>query len=177
VIWLSCLAGMIILQRLLELMHANNNRRWMLAHGAREFGAEHYPLFFVLHAGWLVGWYVEAVWRGLHLSGFWYLWLVAFSVAQGLRYWCIASLGRFWNTRILTLQNAKLVCNGPYRFFRHPNYWAVAIELIAVPLIFDAWLTAIIVTVLNAVLLLKIRIPAEERALRDSSAALNTEHC
>ena len=166
VIWLAVLATLIIMQRLLELALADRNRQWMLAHGAQELGVGHYPLFFVLQTGWVVGWIVEAVWRGLYVNSFWHIWLALFVVAQGLRYWCIISLGRYWNTRILVIPGAKVVNSGPYQFLRHPNYLAVAVELVCVPLIFNAWLTALAATILNGLLLLKVRIPAEEKALR-----------
>jgi methyltransferase len=165
VTWIAFLAGLIVLQRLLELALAGRNRRWMLSQGAQEFGAGHYPLFFLLQAGWIFGWVVEAIWRGPVLNSFWLVWLALFIAAQGLRYWCIASLGRYWNTRIFVIPGAKLVCQGPYRFLRHPNYLAVAVELACVPLIFGAWLTALVGTLFNAWLLLRVRIPAEEEAL------------
>ncbi|NJN94539.1 MAG: hypothetical protein HC875_10810, partial [Anaerolineales bacterium] len=125
----------------------------------------HYPLFFVLHTGWLIGWIIEARWRGAKLSRFWAGWLALFGAAQGLRYWCIASLGRYWNTRILVIPGAAPVRRGPYRFLAHPNYLAVALELLSVPLVFGAWISALIATALNAALLLGVRIPAEEKAL------------
>ena len=91
--------------------------------------------------------------------------------AEALRYWAIGSLGRRWNTRILVLPGKPLVAEGPYRFVPHPNYLAVIIELAALPLLFDAWWTAAIVGVLNLVVLLGVRIPAETRALREHAPA------
>ncbi len=160
------LVGLIIIQRLLELRLAAQNRTAALAIGAQEFGAAHYPLFFVLHTGWLVGWIIEARSRGSKLSRFWAGWLALFVAAQGLRYWCIASLGRYWNTRILVIPGAAPVRRGPYRFLAHPNYLAVAIELFSMPLVFGAWISSLVATVLNAALLLGVRIPAEEKALQ-----------
>lgn len=153
-------------QRLLELRLAAHNRKAALAAGAQEFGAAHYPLFFILHTGWLLGWMAEARGRGSKLNRFWPGWLALFIAAQGLRYWCIASLGRFWNTRILVIPGAALVRRGPYRFLAHPNYVAVALELFSVPLIFGAWISSLVSTALNAALLLGVRIPAEEKALQ-----------
>lgn len=159
------LAGLIGLQRLLELRLATRNRAWALAQGAKEFGAAHYPLFFGLHTGWMVGWVVETLWRGAALNSLWYVWLAIFVAAQGLRYWAIASLGRFWNTRILVIPGRQPVRRGPYKYMPHPNYVAVALELASVPLIFGAWLTALVASLLNAALLLGVRIPAEKKAL------------
>lgn len=155
----------IIIQRLLELRVAEGNRLWALRQGAREYGANHYPLFFILHPGWLIGWVGEALATGSAVSRRWPVWFGLFMAAQGLRYWAITSLGRYWNTRILIVPGARRVRTGPYRFLRHPNYLAVAVELAAVPLIFGAWRTAIIASLLNALLLLGLRIPAEEATL------------
>lgn len=152
-------------QRLLELRHAARNQAWAIEQGAQEFGAKHYPLFFLLHIGWIVGW----IWEGLlknDLSDIWFVWLAIFIGAQALRYWAITSLGKFWNTRILIVPNATPVTSGAYKFLKHPNYVAVALELLSLPMIFNAWKTALIATILNAALLLFIRIPAENRALQ-----------
>jgi methyltransferase len=164
ILWLILLISVIVLQRLTELFIAHRNLKWMLQNGAHEYGKQHYPLFFLLHFGWLVGLTIETYLRGA-ISSHWYLYLGLFIFAQGLRYWSIKSLGRFWNTRILVIPGKDLIQRGPYRYFRHPNYVAVAVELASVPLIFDAWITAMIVSLLNLLLLLCIRIPAEEKAL------------
>lgn len=163
-IWVAL--AFVALQRLLELRLARNNLKWALSQGAKEYGREHYPLFFLLHVGWMLGWLVEGLTRN-QPSFIWWFWLAVFVLAQGLRYWTISSLGRYWNTRILIVPGAKKVSSGPYRFLPHPNYLAVALELLSLPLVFNAWITAIIATVLNAILLLGIRIPAEERALQE----------
>lgn len=159
------MAGLLVVQRLAELRLAARNRAWMLAQGAEEHGAGHYPLFFGLHVGWMLGWIFEALARGPLLPPGWWLWLGLFGLAQGLRYWCIVSLGRYWNTRILVIRGGERVRRGPYRWLRHPNYLAVAVELLCVPLVFGGWVTALVASGLNAALLLGVRIPAEERAL------------
>lgn len=158
------MAIIIISQRLVELLLANRNRVWALKQGAREYGAGHYPLFFLLHTAWLVGWVIEGnINNSLAVS--WPVWLSLFLLAQVIRYWCIISLGRCWNTRILVIPGGRAIRHGPYRFLKHPNYLAVALELAAVPLVFGAVFTAVITTGANAALLLFVRIPAEERAL------------
>jgi methyltransferase len=169
--WLVTLAGFVMVQRVTELWLARRNERWALERGAREVGRGHYPLFFVLHGGWLVGWIVEASLRGGSLSSLWSLWLGLFAAAEVLRYWAVAALGRRWNTRILVLEGVPPIAEGPYRYLSHPNYWAVALELVALPLVFGAWITAGVASCLNGILLLAIRIPAEEEALRQASAA------
>ncbi|MDR7867991.1 MAG: isoprenylcysteine carboxylmethyltransferase family protein [Sporomusaceae bacterium] len=159
------LVAAVAVQRLAELALAARNRRWLLGRGARESGAGHYPLFVVLHAGWLAGWLAEGLARGGGPGEAWPLWLGLFLAAQGLRYWCIVSLGRRWSTRILVLPGVPPVRRGPYRYLRHPNYLAVAAELLCGPLIFGAWFTALAAGIANAWLLLAVRIPAEEEAL------------
>lgn len=171
----------IVAQRLLELQHAERNRRRAIERGAQEFGAEHYKYFVFLHTAWILGWVIEG-WFTTHSDTFWADDSVAtrvmtvaaidfFLVAQALRYWAIFSLGEAWNTRILILPGTERVQKGPYKYVKHPNYIAVVIELAAVPLIFGAWKTALCATILNAILLLKIRIPAENSALEHLSSS------
>lgn len=158
-------------QRLLELRVARRNEAWALEHGAREFAAGHYPLFFVLHGAWLVGWVVEGWARGPAPVEHWQPWLLLFVIAQILRYASIKTLGRRWNTRILVFPGLAPIRSGIYRFVRHPNYFAVIVELAAVPLFFGAWITAISTSIANLLLLFGVRIPAETRALKWAAAA------
>ena len=158
----------VLVQRAAELWLARQHERWVRARGAREFGAGHYPAFFVLHGAWLVAWPLEAVHRGPALAPGWTLWLLLFSAAQALRYWAIRSLGSRWNTRILVIPGEPPIRRGPYRWGSHRNYIAVVIELAALPLAFGAYWTAGIFGALNLALLLGVRIPAEVRAWRES---------
>ncbi|GIW35414.1 isoprenylcysteine carboxyl methyltransferase family protein [Meiothermus sp.] len=171
-VWVAL--AFVALQRLLELRLAQANLRWALSQGGQEYGREHYPLFFLLHIGWMLGWLLEGL-AGNRLSPLWWLWLTVFVLAQGLRYWAIRSLGRYWNTRIVIVPGAQRIEAGPYRYLRHPNYLAVALELLSLPLVFNAWITALVASLLNAMLLLLVRIPTEERALKAYSNALNPE--
>jgi methyltransferase len=164
-ILLASFLGFIVVQRLLELRVAARNRQWALARGATEYAPEHYPLIVVLHVAWILGFALEAFARGAQLSTLWQVWLGIFMIAQIGRYWAISSLGFYWNTRILIVPGAQLVRRGPYKFFSHPNYLVVALELLSGPMVFGASVTAVIFSVLNAALLWLIRIPAEERAL------------
>ncbi len=165
---LGTLLAVVVVQRLTELRLAKRNEAWARAQGAVEFGAGHYPLFFVLHTGWLLAWPAEAWLSGPRLAAGWPVFLALFVGAEALRYWAIGSLGQRWNTRILVLPGAPRIRRGPYRFVPHPNYVAVIVELAALPLLFGAWRTAAVVGVLNLVVLLGIRIPAEVRALNDA---------
>jgi methyltransferase len=171
---LAALVLVIAIQRVTELRLAKRNLAWALAQGGRLIEEPHYWMFFALHGAWLLAWPLEAYLRGPELHVAWPAWLAGFVLAEGLRYWAIASLGPRWNTKIVVLDGAPLIRRGPYRWIAHPNYLAVALELVCVPLIFGAWITALVCTVLNAALLLGLRIPAEAAAVR--AAASNIQH-
>ncbi len=151
------------LERLAELLVSKRNLRRSLAAGGAELGAGHYPAMVALHSGMLVACLVEGSFRHFRPAlGVPMLALVI--AAQALRWWCIRTLGWRWNTRIVVVSGLPLISSGPYRWFRHPNYVAVVVEGIALPLVRDAWLTATVFTVLNAALL-RVRITAENAAL------------
>lgn len=154
------------LQRLLELALSRRNERRLRARGAVERGRAHYPAIVALHALWLLSTLVEGLLRGPGMSAYWPVALAAFLLAQPLRYWAILSLGERWSTRILVLPGARLVRRGPYRYFRHPNYVVVVVEIAAFPLIFGAWTTALVFSALNAAVL-AVRVREEERALSE----------
>jgi len=153
-------------QRLLELFYSRRNERRLRARGAVERGAGHYPIMVAVHALWLVSTLVEGLLRGPEPPVWWPVPLAAFLLVQPLRYWAILSLGMNWNTRILVLPGGKLVRIGPYRYFPHPNYVVVAVEVLTFPLIFGAWITAVVFSLLNAALLY-VRIQTENRALKE----------
>jgi len=158
--WPQVIVLLVALQRLGELMLAARNTRRLTAEGAREVGAGHYPLFVLLHGGWLASLFVLTP-AGAAVNP----WLLALFVAlQAGRIWVIASLGRFWTTRILTLPGAPLVRRGPYRWVRHPNYLIVAGELAALPLAFGEVGLALAFSLLNVPLTWH-RIRVEEAAL------------
>lgn len=164
-VWFTVLILAVALERLIELAVAKRNERWSRAHGAVESGAEHYPAMVALHTGLLAGALAE-VWAGdrpfVPALGWPMLLLVV--AAQGLRWWCIRTLGPQWNTRVLVVPGLPRVTSGPYRLLPHPNYVAVVIEGAALPLVHTAWITALTFTVLNAVLL-RTRIRTENAAL------------
>ena len=160
------LIGFVILQRLLEVVSARFNEQAMRKQGAIEVGAGHYKWIVLLHVLFFLSLFLEAQRFGTELGTGWQIFLAIFAVAQLLRFWALASLGRFWNTKILILPGAALVKKGPYRWLPHPNYLVVAMEIAALPLIFGAWRTALIFSIANALLLLLVRIPAEEKALQ-----------
>lgn len=147
------------LQRVGELWLSNRNTRRLLASGAREYGASHYPLIVAVHALWLIGLWWLAPDRPI--DGFW---LGLFVLIEIARIWVLATLGRRWTTRIIVLPNAPLVRRGPYRFVNHPNYLVVVGEIAILPLVFGLWRIALIFTLLNAAVI-AIRIREENRAL------------
>ena len=157
-------AGLVAIQRLLELGLSRRNERIVRARGAVERGRRHYPLIVAMHALWLLSTLVEGLLRGPGIPSWWPAPLALFLLAQLLRYWAILSLGEYWNTRVLVVPGARLVAHGPYRYLRHPNYVAVAVEIAAFPLVFGAWVTGLVFSALNAVLLY-VRIGTENRAL------------
>ena len=153
-------------QRLLELVLARRNERRARARGAVERGRGHYPFIVALHTLWLVSTLVEGILRGPELPVLWPVPLALFLLVQPLRYWALFSLGESWNTKILVVPGARPVRRGPYRYLNHPNYVVVVVEILSFPLIFGAWVTALVFTVLNAAVLY-VRIREENRALAE----------
>ncbi|WP_239087025.1 isoprenylcysteine carboxyl methyltransferase family protein [Catellatospora methionotrophica] len=157
-------------ERLVELVVSKRHAAWALASGGREFGRGHYPYMVALHTALLVGCLAE-VWLldrpFLPVLGWTMLALVAAS--QALRWWCVTTLGRRWNTLVIVVPGLPLVDRGPYRWLKHPNYLAVVVEGFALPLVHSAWLTALTFTLLNFVLL-AVRIRVEDAALAEATA-------
>ena len=171
-LWLfTALVVLVGLERLAELVVSTRNARWSASRGGIEVGRGHYPPMVLLHTGLLVGALVE-VWTtkpDLVPMLAWVM-LALVVLSQGLRWWCIATLGRQWNTRVIVVPGLSLVRRGPYRWLSHPNYVAVVVEGFALPLVHSAWITAVVFTVLNAVLL-SVRIRVENTALDRLSVA------
>ena len=158
--WLWLVLGLVAAQRLWELRLADRNTRQLLAEGAVEIGAGHYPLFIILHASWLAGIAIVTPWT--MVPNLW--WLALYVLLQFGRLWVISTLGRFWTTRIITLPGAPLATRGPYRFVRHPNYVVASLEILVLPLVFGQVWIALAWSVANA-LLVTWRIRIEDRAL------------
>jgi methyltransferase len=170
VLYLALVAA-VALERVAELVVSQRNLRWAREAGGTEHGRGHYPAMVALHVGLLAGCVAEVVLLDrpfLPAVGWPMVLLVA--AAQSLRWWCIATLGRQWNTRVVVVPGMPLVHGGPYRWLRHPNYVAVVVEGAALPLVHGAWLTAATFTVVNAAVL-TVRIRCEDRALAGAGAA------
>lgn len=154
--------GLVLVQRLAELWIARRNTERLLAEGGEEHGGEHYPFLIMLHGAWLAA----LVYFTPPAAPVNYAWLAVYIALQAARIWVIASLGRFWTTRIITLAGKPLVHRGPYRYLRHPNYAIVTAEIAVLPLVFGLWQIALAFSLLN-LLVLRERIRAENEALAE----------
>jgi methyltransferase len=158
----TVILAFVTLQRLSELVMARRNTKELMARGAIEHGASHYPVMVLLHASWLAGlWYF-----GWNATIIWPL-MMLYILLQGFRVWILATLGRRWSTRILTVPGETLVARGPYRFIRHPNYALVLLEVPLLPLALGLNGFALLYGVLN-IAMLAWRISVEEKALSPS---------
>jgi methyltransferase len=167
--WYLLLVVVIAAERVAELVVSKRNSAWSRARGGNEFGARHYPVMVALHTALLAGCLVEVF--ALHrpfIPALGWPMLAIVVAAQGLRWWCITTLGPQWNTRVIIVPGASRVTGGPYRMIPHPNYVAVVAEGFALPLVHTAWVTAAVFTVLNAALL-RTRLKVENSALASLS--------
>ncbi len=152
----------VILLRIGELVLSKSNEKWLLQHGAVEYGQRHYPFIVALHALFIFSSIFEYSRQtdptySLFLIIFYFL-ILAFKT------WVIFSLGKFWNTKIYHIPDIALVRKGPYNYFKHPNYLVVIAEIAVIPMIFHLYFTAIAFTLLNA-LMLFVRIREENKVL------------
>ena len=168
----TLLIALVAVERLVELRVSKRNLQWSFAHGGIEFGRSHYPFMVALHVFLLAGSLVEVwVWQKPLIAALSWTMLAVVVAAQALRWWCISTLGRRWNTLVVVVPGLPRVSGGPYRFLRHPNYVAVVIEGFALPLVGFAWVTALIFTLLNIPLLI-VRLRVENRALATLPASV-----
>lgn len=164
-IWYSVLVLAVAAERVGELVVARRATEWSRGRGGVESGRRHYPVMVALHTGLLAACLLETGLAGRpFLAALGWPMLALVVAAQGLRWWCIATLGPRWNTRVIVVPGLPLVAGGPYRLMRHPNYLAVIVEGVALPLVHTAWLTALAFTVLNLPLL-ATRVRCENAAL------------
>ena len=160
---------------LIEVLVSNRNAAWSFSQGGIERGKGHYPFMVVLHTGFLIA-AVAEVWmldRSFSIiTGS--MWFAIALLCQGLRWWCINTLGQRWNTRVILVPNLPRITDGPYKYLSHPNYVIVALEGLALPLTHNAYLTAAAFTILNAGLMW-VRIRCEEAALQELCTPQTTE--
>jgi methyltransferase len=163
--WYTLLILAVAVERIVELVVSQRNWAWSRERGGTERGAGHYPAMVVLHVGLLLGCLAEPwVFDRSFIPALGWPMLVVVLAAQILRWWCITTLGHQWNSRVIVIPGAPRVTGGPYRWIPHPNYVAVVVEGVALPLVHSAWLTALVFTMLN-VLLLRTRLRVENSAL------------
>lgn len=160
--------GIVIVQRLVEMVIAKRNATWIKKQGGYEVGQSHYKFIVLLHMFFFLSLLIEISLSNRPFTMWAIIPLVIFLLAQFGRVWALFSLGPFWNTRIMVLPGAKVVAKGPYRYLRHPNYFIVITEIAMLPLIFQAYWTAIVFSVLNAIVL-SVRIKVEEHALKETT--------
>jgi methyltransferase len=151
--------------RLVEMRISRRRQRALAARGAARAPEPGFLFMVLLHTGVLVASAVEVI-AGhrpfLPAVGIPALALVA--LANALRWWVIATLGPHWNVQVMRSMALGVVATGPYRFVRHPNYVAVFVELLALPLVHGAWVTALAGTILH-LFVLRRRIALEESVL------------
>jgi len=165
--WFAALVGLVGLERVVEVVVARRNAAWSLARGGVEAGRGHYGPMVALHTALLAGCLAEVLLRAPDfVPALGWPALGAVVAALGLRWWCVATLGRQWTTRVIVVPGLGRVTRGPYRWLRHPNYAAVVVEGLALPLVHGAWFTAAVFTALNGALL-TVRIRTEEAALTE----------
>ena len=163
------LVGLIVLERLAELVITQRNARRLRSRGGLAVGDAHFPAMVVLHTGLLVAAPAEVLLLNrLFVSWLGWTALAVVAATMALRYWAIATLGDRWTTRIFVVPGEGPVTGGPYRYLRHPNYLAVVLEVAALPLVHTAWITAAFASVLNF-WMLRVRIRAEEAALEEAA--------
>ncbi|MGN9790612.1 isoprenylcysteine carboxyl methyltransferase family protein [Streptomyces sp. OZ13] len=170
-LWYTVLVSAVAAERVVELVVARRNAAWTLARAGVEHGRGHYPVMVALHTALLAGCLIEvAIADRPFVPALGWSMLGVVVLAQALRWWCIRTLGPYWNTRVIVVPGARLVRAGPYRFARHPNYVAVVAEIAALPLVHSAWLTAVLLTAANAVLM-GVRVRCENTALAQAVPA------
>ena len=153
----------VILLRLGELVLARRNEKWLLRHGAVEYGQKHYRYIVALHVLFFVSLITEYIFTS---TGYYSIPLmVLYFLLLTFKAWVILSLGKFWNTKIFHISGYPLVRKGPYKFLKHPNYIVVIGEIALIPLIFHLYITAIVFSILNGVMLY-VRIKEENKVLK-----------
>lgn len=159
----------LLVQRVSELLLAKRNERVARVKGAVEYDEKGYKVIVLMHVFFFISLISEYILLARTLSNFWVPLLILFIIAQILRYWAISTLGYYWNTKILVTPNTSPIRTGPYKYLNHPNYLSVILEIAVIPLIFSCYITSMIFTLLNLVLL-KRRMRIEEQALSTMKA-------
>ena len=160
---------LVALLRLAELRISKRHQQEMIARGAAKVEEPRFRWMVLLHTAVLVGAGVEVV----VLKRPFIPWLAApmflvFLAANAVRWWVIRTLGEHWNVQVMDSTKLGVITTGPFRYVRHPNYAAVFVEMLVLPLIHTAWITAIAGAAAH-VLVLSQRLSTEERVLFSDS--------
>ena len=159
--------GATLLERLMELLVSKRNAAWSFSQGGVEYGGDHYKWMVLMHLVFLVAMPLEFAWMGTTLSVSLRLFALFMAViCQVIRWWVIKTLGHQWNTRVIIVPGLKRITTGPYRYLSHPNYAVVAVETFVLPLIFGAWRTSLVFSILNGFMML-VRLRVENKALME----------
>jgi methyltransferase len=161
-LWAQIVMGYVVILRLAELIYARRNTKALLSEGGKELGASHYPIMVGMHALWLA----EIIWIAQPDADPNPALLAVFFLSQLFRFWTLASIGRWWTTRIISAPHFPRITAGPYKYLRHPNYTVVIIEIALIPMLLGAQWVAFCFTILNAAMLWW-RISIEEQALKE----------
>jgi methyltransferase len=153
----------IIFLRILELLLSKSNEKWLLQNNAVEYGNMHYPFIVALHVLFIISLIIE--YSTQITTSYSIFFLIFYFLIIAFKAWVILSLGKFWNTKIFRIPNMQLINKGPYKYFKHPNYMLVTAEIAVIPLVFHLYTTAIIFSILNAIMLF-VRITEENKALK-----------
>ncbi|MCY7762205.1 isoprenylcysteine carboxyl methyltransferase family protein [Bacillus spizizenii] len=164
--WL--LIAILIAQRAAEMAVARQNEQKVKKQGAIEFGESHYPYIISMHILFFLSLIAEVLLMNKQPSSWWIGIAAAILIVQAVRYWALCSLGAYWNTKILVVPGAELVKKGPYKWMKHPNYTVVILEILLIPLLYQAYVTMCLFSIVNAVLL-TVRIRTEDKALEEYS--------
>jgi methyltransferase len=155
----------VALLRLVELRISKRHQAQMVARGAAKVDEPRFRWMVVLHTAVLLGAAVEVVFLRRPflpiLAAFMFL---IFFVANAVRWWVIRTLGEHWNVQVMDSTRLGVITAGPFRFVRHPNYAAVFAEMLALPLIHSAWITAALGSLAHIAVLAQ-RLSTEERVL------------
>jgi len=156
--------AILVIQRLTELFISRRNEKWLLSQGAIEYGSGHYPWMVAMHTVFIFSLIAEYYLRGGEPMSF--MFLMLFVALLLFKYWILTSLGNYWNTKIYRIPGSAPVRKGPYKYFKHPNYVDVVCEIAIIPLVFHLYYTAIIFSVLNAIML-TVRLKTENKVWTD----------
>ncbi len=152
----------VVLLRVIELIYSKHNEKWLLENGAIEYGRNHYPFIVILHVSFFIWLIVE--YNLKPVSGFNIFLILLYIVLILFKAWVVLSLGKFWNTKIYRIPSFALIEKGPYKYFKHPNYFVVVLEIAIIPLAFHLYYTTLLFSILNA-LMIGIRINEENKVL------------